>query len=80
MGRSFTSVRLGVRALTGTWERTARKLDRDGREPGGRLAGFARQHSSEAFFGCDSPLEAAVFSSLLEISRSRTEGDDDVDP
>jgi hypothetical protein len=80
MGRSFTSVRPGVRDLAGTWEKTARKLDRDDREPGRKLAGFAKTHSSEAFFGCDNPLEAALFSSLLEISKNHTEGDGNVDP
>jgi hypothetical protein len=80
MGRSFTSVRLGVRTLTDTWMRSARKLDRDDREPGTRLTGLAKKHSSEAFFGCDSPLEAALFSSLIEISRSRAEGEEHVDP
>jgi hypothetical protein len=69
-----------VRFLTERWERTAGKLDRDNKKPGGKLATLAKNHSSEAFFGCDCPLEAVVFSALLEIDRKQTNGDDDVGP
>ncbi len=31
----------------------------------------AKKHSSEAFYGCDDPLEAAIFSALVEIARQR---------
>ncbi|NMB79900.1 MAG: hypothetical protein GYA23_12495 [Methanomicrobiales archaeon] len=85
MGRSFLSVRLGVKALTERWERAGRKQDRDHRGPAAALATSARRHSSEAFFGCDSPLEAVLFSSLVEISREDREqkspgGNGHVDP
>jgi len=80
MGRSFTSVRLGVRSHTDRWERTAGTLGRDDRGPGKVLAGFAKNHSSEAFFGCDGPLEAVFFSALLEICRMPAGGNNDVDP
>lgn len=30
---------------------------------------FAKQHSSEGFAGCDDPLEAVIFSALVEILR-----------
>ena len=80
MGRSFQSVRLGVRFLTGRWEKIARKLARDDRELGARLAGFAKTHSSEAFFGCDCPLESVIFSALVEIRKARAEEKKDVDP
>ena len=30
-----------------------------------------KKHSSDAFFGCDEPLEAATFSALLEIVKAR---------
>jgi hypothetical protein len=80
MGRSFTSVRLGVRALTDPWERTARKLDRNDQQAGAKLIELAKNHSSAAFFGCDSPLEAGVFSSLLGICRDLDEVNGDVDP
>jgi hypothetical protein len=80
MGRSFTSVRLGVRSVTKRWERTARKLCRDSREPGEKLTVMAKTRSSEAFFGCDTPLEAAIFSALLGIQGEHAGGEDHVDP
>lgn len=80
MGRSFISVRLGVRSLAERWERVTKRLDRDNCTPAKRLTGLAKNHSSEAFFGCDNPLEAMVFSALLEIRRNPDPEDDDVDP
>ena len=80
MGRSFVSVRLGVRSMAERWERVTGKLGRDDRKAGQILTNFAKCHSSEAFFGCDNVLEAGVFSALLEISRKSEEGDDHVDP
>jgi hypothetical protein len=62
------------------WERTSGKLGRDDRRPGTALTGLAKNHSSEAFFGCDNVLEAGIFSAFLEICRKQTEGDDHVDP
>jgi hypothetical protein len=81
MGRSFTSVRLGVRSLAERWGRTAGRLDRDDKGPAGTLTVMAKSHSSEAFYGCDNPLEAAVFSALLGIrgegAREEERGDRD---
>jgi hypothetical protein len=39
-----------------------------------QLAGMGKKHSSEAFFGCDDPLESVIFSTLLEI-RQLQDGD-----
>ncbi len=80
MGRSFGSVRLGVRAMVERWERAVRVLDRDRKAPARTVIAFARHHASEGFFGCDSPLEAAAFSSLLEIKKCCTREDGHVDP
>ena len=80
MGRSFVSVRLGVRSVAERWARVTKKLGRDDREPGADLTGLAKNHSSEAFFGCDNPLEAMIFSALLEIHRNQAEEDNDVGP
>ena len=62
------------------WERTTKRLGRDDRESGETIAGFARTHSSEAFFGCDTMLEAGVFSALVEIQRKQGEDKQHVDP
>lgn len=73
MGRSVESVRQGVNAATGRWARSARRLEGKKRTCGEKLAALARNHSSEAFFVCDSPLEAAIFSGFVEVLRRRDE-------
>jgi hypothetical protein len=80
MGRSFTSVRLGVRSLTERWGRVSRTLGREDLKPGETLTRMAKNHSSEAFFGCDSTLEAAVFSALIGMQGERDGLEDHVDP
>jgi hypothetical protein len=67
MGRTFISVRLGVKSIAERWARVSLvRRDRD-RKYCKRLADLAKQHSSEAFIGCDDPLEAALFSVLVEL-------------
>ena len=34
---------------------------------------LAKKHSSEAFYGCDDPLEAVVFSVLVEMLKQQEE-------
>ena len=67
MGRSFESVRMGVRDLSNRWTRAGRALKKEDQVYGTRLAAMAKKHSSEAFYALDDPLEAAVFSVLVEI-------------
>lgn len=67
MGRSFESVRMGVRDLSNRWARAGRALKKKDQVYGTRLAAMAKKHSSEAFYALDDPLEAAVFSVLVEI-------------
>lgn len=80
MGRSFTSVRQEVRALTERWERAARALPGRDRECALCVAKMAGAHASECFFAFDDPLEAAFFSVLLEVEREWGEGAGRVDP
>ena len=40
---------------------------------GERLVALAKKHSSEAFYGCDDPLEAVVFSVLVEMFKQQEE-------
>jgi hypothetical protein len=89
MGRSFESVRQGVKGTTDRWARAARALRKEDRPYGEKLVTFARKHTSEAFYGCDDPLEAVVFSVLVEMIRlqeeqahtkSPQEREHDVDP
>jgi len=67
MGRSFESVRHGVNSIADRWARSSRALKKEDQQYGEKLAKLAKMHSSEAFFGCDDPLEAAVFSVLVEM-------------
>ncbi|MEI7650115.1 MAG: hypothetical protein WCJ47_10470 [Methanomicrobiales archaeon] len=71
MGRSFESVRQGVKGPIDRWARAARALRKEDQPYGERLVALAKLHSSEAFYGCDDPLEAVVFSVLVEMSRQQ---------
>jgi hypothetical protein len=50
------------------------------RQSGMRLADMAKNPSSEAFFGCDDPLEPVLFPALLEIQKRQAEDITRVDP
>jgi hypothetical protein len=78
MGRSFESVRMGVAELSGRWLRARRALPREDQVYAENLAEMAKRHASEGFYAFDDPLEAAVFSVLIEILKE-LDGDD-VDP
>jgi hypothetical protein len=81
MGRSFESVRMGVKDLSGRWLRARRALRPEDQACAERLAGMAKRHASEGFPAFDDPLEAAVFSVFIEILKELDGGGDgDVDP
>jgi len=67
MGRSFESVWQGVNQIADRWARSSRYLREEDRKYGEKLAKLAKMHSSEAFIACDDPLEAVVFSVLVEM-------------
>ena len=67
MGRSFESVRQGMTRIADSWARSSRALKKDDQQYGEKLVELAKMHSSEAFIACDDPLEAAVFSVLVEM-------------
>ena len=73
MGRSFESVRQGVKNITDRWTRSSRALKKEDQQYGNHLVELAKMHSSEAFVGCDDPLEAAVFSVLVEMIKRQDE-------
>ena len=66
MGRSFTSVRQGVKSIADHWTRSSRALKKEDQQYGEKLVELAKKHSSETFIACDHPLGAAVFSALAE--------------
>jgi hypothetical protein len=79
MGRSFASVRQLAAEITGRWARVAHPVRRQ-KESAARLATMGKAHASEAFFGCDDPLEAVLFSGFLEMLKLQDGGAEDVDP
>jgi len=83
MGRSFESVRMGVNRIADRWARSTRALKREDQKFGEMLVELAKMHASEAFVAYDDPLEAAVFSVLVEMLKRQdqleSENTDDVD-
>ena len=72
MGRSFESVRQGVKDVSARWLKASRALKKEDQIYGQRLAEMAKKHSSESFYALDDPLEAAVFSVLVEMLKVRS--------
>ncbi len=69
MGRSVPSVRMEVKKIAERWARTARAMKKEERVYAEKLAEIVKKRSSEVFYLFDDPLEAAVFSVLVEILR-----------
>ncbi len=67
MGRSFESVRMGAKEVSERWLKASRALKKEDQIYGQKIADMAKKHSSEAFYALDDPLEAAMFSVLVEI-------------
>ena len=67
MGRSFESMRMGVKDVSARWLKASKALKKEDQVYGQKLAEMSKKHSSEAFYALDDPLEAAVFSVLLEL-------------
>jgi hypothetical protein len=71
MGRSFESVRMGVKSVSARWLKASRALKKEDQVYGQKVAEMARKHSSEAFYALDDPLEAAVLSVLVELLKEQ---------
>ena len=69
MGRSFESVRMGAAEVSARWARAGRAMKKEDQGYARELAAMAKKHSSEAFYALDDPLEAAVFSALIELMK-----------
>jgi len=78
MGRTMNSIRMEVKEIAESWSRTKRALKKEDQKYAEMLAEMAKKHSSEVFYLFDDPLEAAVFSVLLEIVKTLEAKD--VDP
>ena len=75
MGRSFESIRQGVKDVSARWLKASRALKKEDQVYGQRLAEMANKHSSEAFYALDDPLDAAVFSVLIEMLKETNRAD-----
>ena len=71
MGRSFESVRIGAKEVSARWLKASRALKKEDQIYGQKLAEMVKKHSSEAFYAFDDPLEAAIFSVLVEMMKDR---------
>ena len=69
MGRSFESVRMGAKDVADRWLKARRAMKAEDQVYAVKLAGMAKKHSSEAFYAFNDPLEAAVFSVLVEMMK-----------
>jgi hypothetical protein len=62
---------MGVREVSARWVRAGRALKKEDQIYAEELSRMAKIHSSEAFYALDDPLEAAIFSVLIEFLRAR---------
>jgi hypothetical protein len=70
MGRSFESVRMGTKEVSARRLKASRALKKEDQVYGQMLAEMAKKHSNEAQ---DDPLEAAIFSALVELMKENFE-------
>ena len=61
---------MGTKDVSARWLKASRALKKEDQVYGERLAEMAKKHSSEAFYAMDDPLEAAVFSVLVEMKKA----------
>jgi len=73
MGRSFESVMMGAKEVSARWLKASRALKKEDQIYGQNLAEMVKKHSSEAFYAFDDPLEAAVFSVLVEMMKEHVQ-------
>jgi hypothetical protein len=60
-------VRMGAKEVSARWLKASRALKKEDQVYGQKLAEMAKKHSSEAFYALDDPLEATIFSMLVEM-------------
>jgi len=76
MGRSIESVRKQIKVIAERWLRARKALKIEDQIYAEKLAYLAKKHSNEAFYAFDDPLEAVVFSVLIELMKKMEGGDD----
>ena len=71
MGRSFGSIRMVVKDVSARRMKATNALKKEDQIYWQMVVEMARKHSSEAFYALDDPLEAAMFSVLVEMMKER---------
>jgi len=64
---------MGAKDVSARWLKASRALKKEDQIYGQRPAEMVKNHSSEAFYAFDDPLEAAVFSVLVEMMKEHVE-------
>ncbi len=64
---------MAMKDVSARWMKASKALKKEDQIYGLMVAEMAKRHSSEAFYALDDPLEAVVFSVLLELLRERDE-------
>jgi hypothetical protein len=67
MERNTDTIRMGVSATADRWMRVRRAMRREDQVYAERLAEMAKKHAREGLHAFDDPLEAALFSVLIEL-------------
>lgn len=70
---------MGAKDASARWTKAARAMKKEDQVYALRLAEMARKHSSEAFYALDDPLEAAVFSVLVELMRELADAENKIE-
>ena len=55
--------------VSARWLKASRALKKEDQVLGRKLAEMVKMHSSEGFYAIDDPLEAAIFSVLVELMK-----------
>jgi hypothetical protein len=67
---------MSAKDVSAKWLKASRALKKEDQVLGQKLAEMAKMHSNEAFYALDDPLEAAVFSVLIELIREMEKSED----
>jgi len=67
MRRTFEGVPQGMKSTADRWARCSRALKKEDQNYGEELIKMAKMHAGDSFIASDDPLEAVVFSVLVEM-------------
>jgi hypothetical protein len=60
---------MSAKDVSARWLKASRAMKKEEQIYGQRLAEMAKMHSREGFYALDDPLEAAIFSVLVELMK-----------